>query len=267
MSTVAGLQAVREALRASPERVRKVVLSEGRLDARGREILTLAREQGVPVYREKPRVLERLASGGHHQGVVAELTALRWWDLEELVGKASDPALFVAIDRLEDPRNLGAIARAADGAGVSGIVLPKRGVAPPSAAAISASAGALLHARLARVTNLAVSLEQLKKKGLWVVGLAPEGSLPWYRFDYTVPLVLVLGSEGKGLRPLVARTCDALVSLPQRGQVDSLNVSVAAGVVLYEAVRQRALSDPVRRGKEEAEGLANSPEKPPQRQK
>lgn len=243
MSTVAGLQAVREALRASPDRVRKIVLSEGRLDARAQEILTLARERGVPVYRERPKVLERMAAGGHHQGVVAEMAALRFWDLDELVANAPDPALLLAIDRLEDPRNLGAIARAADGAGVSGIVLPKRGVAPPSPAAISASAGALLHARLARVTNLTAALERVKQRGLWVVGLEPAGELPWYRFDFTVPLVLVLGSEGKGLRPLVSRTCDALVSLPQRGRVGSLNVSVAAGVVLYEAVRQRLVAE------------------------
>ena len=232
---------VREALRASPDRVRKIVLSEGRLDARAREIMTLAREHGVPVYREKPKVLERLAAGGHHQGVIAEMAAVRWWDLDELLVRAPEPALFLALDRLEDPRNLGAVARAADGAGVSGIVVPKRGVAPPSAAAISASAGALLHARLARVTNLAASLEHIKKSGIWVVGLAPGGPLPWYRFDYTVPLILVLGSEGKGLRPLVSRTCDTLVSLPQLGRVDSLNLSVAAGVVLYEALRQRAI--------------------------
>jgi len=234
---------VREALRASPDRVRKVVLSEGRLDARVREIQALARDRGVPVYREKPKVLERLASGGHHQGVVAEMAAMRWWDLDELLASASEPALLLALDRLEDPRNLGAVARTADGAGVSGILVPKRGVAPPSAAAVSASAGALLHARLARVTNLVASLEHVKKNGIWVVGLAPGGALPWYRFDYTVPLILVLGSEGKGLRPLVSRTCDALVSLPQLGHVDSLNLSVAAGVVLYEVLRQRAPAD------------------------
>jgi len=243
VSTITGLQAVREALRASPERVRKVVLSEGRLDARTREILALARDRGVPVYRENPKVLERLAPQGRHQGVIAELAAVRWWDLEELLASAPQPALLLAIDHLEDPRNLGAVARAADGAGVSGILVPKRGVAPPSAAAIAASAGALLHSRLARVTNLAASLERVKQRGIWAVGLAPGGSLPWYRFDYTVPLILVVGSEGKGLRPLVSRTCDALVSLPQLGHVGSLNVSVAAGVVLYEVLRQRAVAD------------------------
>jgi 23S rRNA (guanosine2251-2'-O)-methyltransferase len=220
--------------------VRKVVLSEGRLDARAREILELARAGGVPVYREKAQVLKRLASGGHHQGVVAEMGALRWWDLDELLASAPEPALLLALDRPEDPRNLGAVARAADGAGVFGILVPQRGSAPPSQAAVSASAGALLHARLARVTNLTNALKRVKDKGIWVVGLATEGPQPWYQFDYTLPVVLVLGSEGRGLRPLVSKTCDALVSLPQRGHVDSLNLSVAAGVVLYEALRQRA---------------------------
>lgn len=242
MTTVSGVQAVREALRASPDRVRKVVLSEGRLDVRAKEILALAQARGVPVYREKPRVLERLASGAHHQGVVAEVTALRWWDLDELLARTPKPALLVALDRTEDPRNLGAVARAADGAGASGILVPRRGNAPPSPAAISASAGALLHARLARVTNLVAALERIKKNGIWVVGLAAGAPMPWYQFDYTLPVVLVLGSEGKGLRPLVSRTCDVLVSLPQLGRVGSLNLSVAAGVVLYEVLRQRALS-------------------------
>ncbi len=242
MSTLTGIHAVREALRGSPERVRKVVISEGRLDARAQEILDLARAGGVPVYREHPRVLKRLASGGHHQGVVAEMTALRWWDLDEVLAGVPEPALLLALDRLEDPRNLGAVARTADGAGVFGILVPQRGSAPPSRAAVAASAGALLHTRLARVTNLTSALKKLKEKGIWVVGLAPDGAIPWYQFDYTVPLVLVLGSEGKGLRPLVSKTCDELVSLPQRGNVGSLNLSVAAGVVLYEALRQRGAS-------------------------
>ena len=221
--------------------MRKVVISEGRLDARAREIVELARAAGVPVYREPARVFRRLAPTGHHQGVVAEMAALRWWDLDDLLSGTPEPALLLALDRLEDPRNLGAVARTADGAGVYGILVPQRGSAPPSQAAVAASAGALLHTRLARVTNLTSALKRLKERGIWVVGLAPEGAIPWYRFDYTVPLVLVLGSEGKGLRPLVSKTCDELVSLPQLGSVSSLNLSVAAGVVLYEAVRQRGL--------------------------
>jgi 23S rRNA (guanosine2251-2'-O)-methyltransferase len=240
MNTLAGFHPVREALEATPERVRKILLSEGRLDARAQEILALARAKGVPVYREKPRAFERLAPGAHHQGVLAEVAPLAWWDFEELLARAPEPALLVALDQLEDPRNFGAVARTADGAGVFGVIVPRRNSAPPSPAAVAASAGALLHTRLARVTNLSAALARAKEKGVWVVGLAPDGRVPWYEFDYRVPVMLVLGSEGKGLRRRVAETCDTLVSLPQLGRVSSLNLSVAAGIVLYEALRQRA---------------------------
>lgn len=239
MQTVCGIHAVREALRSSPERVRKVILVEGRLDGRARDVINLARSQEVPVYREKRSVLDKLHPGGHHQGVVAEMGGVSWRDLDELVAKAPDPALFLALDRVADPRNFGAAVRAADGAGIHGIIVPERGAAPPSAVAVAASAGALLHVPLARVVNLADTLKDLKKKGLWVVGLSPEGSQPWHHFDLTVPLVVVLGSEGTGIRRRVAGMCDALLSLPQHGQVASLNVSVATGIILYEALRQR----------------------------
>ncbi len=232
MQTIQGFRAVREALEASPRRIRKVVLAEGKADTRAREIAALAREHGIPVYRE-PR--ERVG----HQGVVAELTDFEWRELEDLLDRAPKPEFFLALDQVEDPRNLGAVLRTADGAGVNGVVVPERRTAPPSEAAASASAGALFHVPMARVTNLSDALALVKERGLWVVGLAPEAPKPWYSFDFTLPLVLVVGSEGRGLRPRVASHCDALVNLPQRGRVESLNVSVAAGIVLYEVVRQR----------------------------
>jgi 23S rRNA (guanosine2251-2'-O)-methyltransferase len=229
---ISGFHAVREALEASPRRIRKIVLAEGKGDPRAREIETLARARGVPVYRE-PR--ERLG----HQGVAAEVTGFEWRDLEELLDSAPKPEFFLALDQIEDPRNLGAVLRTADGAGVHGVVVPERRTAPPSEAAAAASAGALFHVPLARVTNLSDCLELAKKRGLWVVGLAPDAPKPWFTFDFTLPVVLVVGSEGRGLRPRVASRCDALLHLPQRGQVESLNLSVAAGIVLYEVVRQR----------------------------
>lgn len=236
MPTITGFHAVREALEAAPRRVRKIVLAEGKLDPRTREIVTLARTHGIPVYRE-PR--ERLGRFGQHQGVVAELTGFEWRELDSLLEEAPKPEFFLALDQIEDPRNLGAVLRTADGAGVHGIVVPERRTAPPSDVAASASAGALFHAPMARVTNLSDALALLKERGLWVVGLAPEAQKPWYSFDFRSPVALVVGSEGKGLRPRVASHCDALVSLPQRGKVQSLNLSVAAGIVLYEVVRQR----------------------------
>jgi 23S rRNA (guanosine2251-2'-O)-methyltransferase len=216
-----------------------VVLVEGRSDARAREILQLARSKGVPLYREKPRVLDRITKGANHQGIVADIAAIPLWSVEELLATTPSSALLLALDRIEDPRNFGSVARTADSAGVHGILVPKRRSAPPSDVAISASAGALLHARVARVTNLTAGLERVKERNIWVVGLAPDAPTPWYDFDYTVPVLLVLGSEGRGLGRRVAETCDQLVSLPQFGRVESLNVAVATGIVLYEALRQR----------------------------
>ena len=237
MQTIHGFHAVREALEASPHRIRKIVLAEGKLDPRTREIATLARTHGIPLYREPRDRLGRF--GGQHQGVVAELTGFEWRELHDLLDEAPKPEFFLALDQIEDPRNLGAILRTADGAGVHGIVVPERRTAPPSEVAASASAGALFHAPMARVTNLSDALALLKGRGLWVVGLAPDAPKPWFSFDFKSPVALVVGSEGRGLRPRVASQCDVLVSLPQRGKVESLNVSVAAGIVLYEVVRQR----------------------------
>lgn len=223
---------MREALRASPQRVRKIILAEGALDGRKREVVALAREHGIPVYRE-PR--DRLG----HQGMVAEVAGFEWFELDVLVQEAPAPAFFLVLDQVEDPRNLGAVIRAADGAGVHGVVVPERKTAPPSDVAVSASAGALHHAKIARVRNVSDALTDLKEKGIWSVGLSPDARDAWYQFDYREPVAIVLGSEGKGLRKRVAATCDHLVSLPQRGHVESLNLSVAAGIVLYEVVRQR----------------------------
>ena len=237
MTMIQGFHAVREALEAAPRRIRKIVLAEGKLDPRTREIAALARTHGIPVYREPRERFGRF--GGQHQGVVAELTGFEWRELDDLLEEAPKPEFFLALDQIEDPRNLGAVLRTADGAGVHGIVVPERRTAPPSEAAASASAGALFHAPMARVTNLSDALALLKERGLWVVGLSPEAQKPWFSFDFKSPVALVVGSEGRGLRPRVASHCDALVSLPQRGKVESLNVSVAAGIVLYEVVRQR----------------------------
>jgi 23S rRNA (guanosine2251-2'-O)-methyltransferase len=237
VQTIHGFHAVREALEGAPARIRKIILAEGKLDPRSREIAALAREHGIPLYREPRERLGRF--GPHHQGVAAELSGIEWRELGTLLEAAPSPAFFLVLDQVEDPRNFGAVVRAADGAGVHGIVVPERRSAPPSEAAVSASAGALLHAPLSRVTNVADALSLLKRHGLWIVGLTPDAPAPWYSFDFTSPVAIVVGSEGRGLRPRVASTCDALVGLPQRGAVASLNVSVAAGVVLYEVVRQR----------------------------
>lgn len=238
MQTILGFHAVREALEAAPRRIRKILLAAPKEDSRAREIETLARTHGIPLYRETRERLGRY--GSHHQGVVAELTDFEWLDLEDLLRDAPRPQFLLALDQIEDPRNLGAVVRAADGAGVQGVVVPERRTAPPSEVAVSASAGALFHVPMARVTNLSDGLSRLKKEGIWAVGLSPDASDLWHSFDFTVPVVVVVGSEGRGLRRRVASTCDALVGLPQRGRTRSLNLSVAAGIVLYEVVRQRS---------------------------
>ena len=237
VNTIRGIHAVREALLAGPQSIRKIVVAEGSLLGRKREIVALARESGIPVYRE-PR--DRLGA----QGVMAELVAFEWSDFHELLEGKKTPAFFLALDQIEDPRNFGAVVRAAEGAGVDGIVVPERKTAPPSEVAISASAGALHYAKVARVRNLADALTEMKERGIWSVGLTPDAKAPWHKFDYTEPVVLVLGSEGRGLRRRVAKTCDTLVSLPQKGRIESLNLSVAAGIALYEVVRQRTNKSP-----------------------
>lgn len=173
-----------------------------------------------------------------HQGVVAHLAPKRFQTLDEILDSAANP-LFLILDGIEDPQNLGAILRTAEGAGVNGVFLPERRAAGLTDAVTSASAGAVEHVSICRVTNLVRTMETLKDRGLWFVGAEGGGERLWYEYDYRGPVGLVLGSEGKGLRPLVKKACDVILSLPLLGRISSLNVSAAAAVFLYEAVRQR----------------------------
>jgi 23S rRNA (guanosine2251-2'-O)-methyltransferase len=184
------------------------------------------------------RELSELASTRDHQGVVARVEPYRYADAYELA-RVEQP-LLVALDRVTDPRNLGAVCRSAEGAGATGVVVPAHGSAVVTPAVARASAGAIEHLPIAVVTNLARYLEDVKGPELWVYGAAGEGGASMWDTDLSGGVALVLGAEGKGLRPLVRRTCDALVAIPLLGQVESLNVSVAAAVLLYEARRQRA---------------------------
>jgi len=231
-----GLNPVREALRAG--RVRTVRVSE--LSGRTEAVRRLAAQAGVPVRRQSAAELDRATGGAPHQGVVAEVAVPDGLSLDGLLEMAADPALLLVLDGIEDPQNLGALLRVADAAGVDGVVRQTRRAAPPGKVA-RASAGAVAHVRLASVVNIARALETLKAAGLWVVGLEADGEPLHGGIDLTVPTALVVGSEGRGLRRLVRERCDRVVSLPMRGQVNSLNVAVAAGVALYEALRQRQL--------------------------
>jgi 23S rRNA (guanosine2251-2'-O)-methyltransferase len=203
------------------------------------QVTELARRKGVAVRSRDAQSLDRLAEGGVHQGVVAELRESEALGVADLVTGAKAAPLIVVLDGIEDPHNVGAILRTADAAGVDGVIRQSRRAAPLSGAVAKASAGAVAHVRVADVVNIARAVEELKEAGVWTIGLAGDASHRYDAIDLTMPSALVLGAEGTGLRRLVRERCDWLVSIPMQGQVESLNVSVAAGVVLFEAVRQR----------------------------
>ncbi len=233
---VFGINPVLEALRAGC--VTEIHLSTGR--TRGAtELRSLAARRDVAVHRVSAGELDRLSGRGVHQGVVATIRRPVEHTVADLVGGESAP-LLVVLDGIEDPRNLGAIARTAEAAGATGIVLQTRRAAAATGAAVKASAGALTHVRLAPVVNISRALVEIAAAGVWTVGLDASEDRSLYDLDLKVPLALVVGSEGRGLRRLVRDRCDWLASLPMQGRVSSLNVSVAAGIALFEAVRQRA---------------------------
>ena len=237
-----GLHPVLEALRSGRvKRLRVGVRADRRID----QALALAGEMGVGVERVDGAVLQRLARGGLHQDIVAEVVAAEEYAVEDLVAAAGkEPALLVVLDSIEDPHNVGAILRTADAAGVHGVVRQARHAASLDGVVAKASAGALAHVRIATVVNIARAVEELKDAGLWTIGL--DGSAPerYDAPDLTLPTAIVLGAEGTGLRRLVRERCDRVVSIPMAGAVTSLNVSVAAGIMLFEAERQRRLLRP-----------------------
>lgn len=234
---VYGINPVMEALRTG--RVREVRVGD-RSGPRVQDIVRMAEQAGVAVRRTSEQALDRDARGGVHQGVVADLEERRGATLEDLAASTDGRApLIVVLDGVEDPHNLGAILRTVDAAGASGLVRQTRHAASMGGAAAKASAGAVSHVRVADVVNIARALEELKEAGVWTVGLAGDAKAVYSDVDLTLPTAFVLGAEGTGLRRLVRERCDWLVSIPMFGHVDSLNVSVAAGVTLFEAVRQR----------------------------
>lgn len=234
---VYGVNPVLEALRAGA--AREVHLTR-RPDGRTAEVERLAAARGVRVVRTSPAELGVLTGVTQHQGVAAVLVETRRrWSLSDLVD-GQDAPLIVVLDEVEDPQNVGAIVRTADAVGASGIVRQERRSAALNAAAMKASAGALAHVRIVDVVNVVRAMEELKSRGVWMVGLAGDGGQSYETVDYRPATAVVLGSEGTGLRRLVRDHCDFLARIPMRGHVSSLNVSAAAAVVLYEAVRQRA---------------------------
>jgi 23S rRNA (guanosine2251-2'-O)-methyltransferase len=232
-----GINPVLEALRSG--RVRKLRVTP-RSDRRVEEALTIARQRGVAIERTDAGAIDRLTRGGVHQGIVAELDEPRDHSLRELVECAAPAApLLVVFDGIEDPHNVGAILRTVDAAGAHGVVRQARHSASLDGIAAKASAGAVAVVRIATAVNIARAIEELKALGVWSIGLAGDATEKYDEIDLTLPTAIVLGAEGTGLRRLVRERCDRLVSIPMHGTVESLNVSVAAGVVLFEAARQR----------------------------
>jgi 23S rRNA (guanosine2251-2'-O)-methyltransferase len=231
-----GINPVLEAMRAG--RVTRVRIAS-RDDRRIAEVLRLAENVGVRVEQVPTELLRHASGGGAHQGVVAEAAAPRAIGIADLLAAAAQPPLLVVLDGIEDPRNLGAVLRTCEAAGVDGVIRQTRRAAPLGGTAAKASAGAVAHLQIADVVNIGRALEELKASGIWTVGLAGDAERSYEAVDYTVPTGFVIGAEGSGLRRLVRDRCDWLVSIPMRGRVDSLNVSVACGVALFEALRQR----------------------------
>jgi 23S rRNA (guanosine2251-2'-O)-methyltransferase len=236
-----GINPVLEALRAG--RVSAIRVS-ARADDRVAGILRLADEKGVAVRRVSPADLDRASREGSHQGVVAEVRDAESLSVEDLVIGAKGAPLIVVLDGIEDPHNVGAILRTVDAAGADGVVRQSRHAAPLGGATAKASAGAVSHVRIADVVNIARALASLKDAGVWTVGLAGDADTPYDTIDFTLPTAIVVGAEGTGMRRLVRERCDWVVSIPMGGRVASLNASVATGIVLFEAVRQRRATGP-----------------------
>jgi 23S rRNA (guanosine2251-2'-O)-methyltransferase len=235
-----------ELLRSRGRRADEVaVLAGGRgpLD----EIVALARRAGVKVSFRTREQLTAMAGSSEHQGVVVRVAAAEYVDLEALLEVAparGEPAFLLALDQIQDPRNLGALLRTADALGAHGVIVPKHHQVGLTDAAARTSMGALEHVKVARETNLVTALDTLKKSGIWIYGSVVSGGRPPWAVDLRGPICLVLGGEGGGLRPLVARTCDIQITIPMRGQVGSLNVGAAGAALCYEVVRQRRAEEP-----------------------
>ena len=242
MNLICGINPVVEALRAGSRHFDRLLIVKGLRNKRISDAIALASQGGVPLRFEPREALDRLASGTPHQGIIAVVSEKSVLSLHDLLAQSKEPGLFVVLDGVEDPRNLGAILRTAEAAGADGVLIPERHSASLSETVARASAGALEHVKVARVGNLVQAIEALKARNVWVVGFDASGKERWDAVDLKRPIALVLGGEGKGIRRLVREHCDHVVSLPLLGHVESLNVSVAAGIALYEAVRQRGLA-------------------------
>jgi len=237
-SQLCGVHAIYEALAAGNPPIERIYIGRETRSPKLQQVMDLAKQRDVPVRREERDVLKRMAQGVSHQGIIAVCGEFSY-SPESVLFKTEQPCVVV-LDGVEDPHNLGAVIRTAEASNVAGVVVPERHSAPLSDTVAKASAGASAYVPVVRVGNLVSFLDQLKTKGIWIVGIDASGDKLWTDFDYTGPVALVFGGEHRGLRRLVREHCDVLVRLPMLGKVESLNISVTAGIVLYEVVRQRS---------------------------
>ncbi len=245
-NVIYGVLPILEALRAANRRIEKIVAADGAQEKRLAEILSLARQNGVPFQKAARENLSRLVErGANHQGVVAFVAAADYYPTDKLLGEIyrkleiGENVLLVILDGVEDPRNFGAILRSAECAGADGVFIPERRAVGLTETVAKSSAGAAEYVKVAKVTNLNRLIEELKEHNIWIIGTSGAAEKSYTDWNWKVPCALILGGEGKGLHRLTAEKCDALVKIPMRGRIESLNVAVAAGVILFEANRQR----------------------------
>ncbi len=238
---IEGRNAVTEALR-SGRTINKVYLADGDTDKSLGRLAAMAKDAGAVVVRIDRRKLNDMSPTGAHQGIIASVAAHEYSSIEDILAYAAErneAPLIVICDELSDPHNLGAIMRSAECAGAHGVIIPKRRSVGLTAVVGKASAGAIEYMRVARVSNIAATIRELKQRGVWVYGTAAEGASELYKTDLTGPVAIVIGNEGVGMSRIVADSCDFKVSIPMKGHISSLNASAAAAILLYEAVRQR----------------------------
>ncbi len=260
MDLLYGIHAVEEALRARNRTLDHIEVARERHDQRLQALIDLAREKGISVRFLPREQIDRLARSKSHQGVVAVVASKSYSDPGDMIAnKRGEHAFLVVLDGVEDPHNLGALIRSADGAGADGIVIPERRAAAVNATVAKASAGASEHVSIARVVNIARTLDELKEQNIWIVGLDERGDRSYDEVDYRMNCAIVLGGEGHGLHDLVRKKCDYQVSIPMAGRVPSLNVSVAGAVVMYEVARQRRAEQalPVQASPKQQKGLGS----------
>ena len=234
-----GINPVAEALGSGRCRMREIWVAHGR-ELKGLEgIIATAKSKDIPVRKVERSQMDALTRRAPHQGVVGFIDQFHYADLDEVLGRDEGDPLLLILDGIEDPGNLGALIRTADACGVWGVIIPKDRAAGITPAVVKSSAGAVFHIPLVRVTNIVSTLVKLKERGIWVAGAAAEAPAEIYDHDLAIPLAVVIGGEGRGIRPLVKRECDLLASIPMLGKVNSLNASVAGAIILYEVLRQR----------------------------